>query len=156
MPISRNIWYNFWAITCPWINFNFQRYKGSLVWRTFTEKVLQSKFPILTRYSYVMYVHRNKKNPFLPQFYVKNTKNFVWSRLRSKIDSKSTRSHSEIFDSLDSLRLTLEHYSKHAKMAVFQLPEFLKLISRKIWAIEKSWNFHTVWHWFDENYFRTC
>ena len=31
-----------------------------------------------------------------------------------------------------------------AKMAVFELLESTKLISRKIWVIEKSWNFHTV------------
>ena len=34
--------------------------------------------------------------------------------------------------------------SKNAKMAEFQLPEYLKLISRNFWVIEKSWNFHTV------------
>ena len=32
----------------------------------------------------------------------------------------------------------------NAKRAVFALPESLKLISRKIWVIEKSWNFYTV------------
>ena len=30
-------------------------------------------------------------------------------------------------------------------MADFPLQESLKLISRKIWAIQKSWNFHTVY-----------
>ena len=35
--------------------------------------------------------------------------------------------------------------SENAKMAVFHLPESLKLISRKIWMIQKSWNFHTFW-----------
>ena len=33
---------------------------------------------------------------------------------------------------------------KMAKMAVFTLLESEKLISHKIWVIEKSWNFHTV------------
>ena len=32
-------------------------------------------------------------------------------------------------------------------MAVFALLVSSKLISRKIWAIQKSWNFHTVHHW---------
>ena len=32
---------------------------------------------------------------------------------------------------------------KMAKITVFQLPNSPKLISRKIWVIEKSWNFHT-------------
>ena len=31
-----------------------------------------------------------------------------------------------------------------ADLAGFALQEFLKLISRKIWMIELSWNFHTV------------
>ena len=36
------------------------------------------------------------------------------------------------------------HSPKMAKTAVFALLEFTKLISRKIWMIQKSWNFHTV------------
>jgi len=35
--------------------------------------------------------------------------------------------------------------SKCVKKAVFGPLKFLKLISRKIWVIEKIWNFHTVW-----------
>ena len=35
--------------------------------------------------------------------------------------------------------------SKCVKMADFTLVESPKLISRKIWVIEKSWNFHTAW-----------
>ena len=42
--------------------------------------------------------------------YPKNWLNFVnFSRLCPKIDSESTQSESADFDSLDSLRLTLEH-----------------------------------------------
>ena len=37
-----------------------------------------------------------------------------WSRLCSEIDSESTQSESEVFDSLDSLRLTLEHYLQYS------------------------------------------
>ena len=33
-----------------------------------------------------------------------------------------------------------------AKMAVFALLESSKWISRKIWVIQKSWNFHTVYY----------
>ena len=35
---------------------------------------------------------------------------------------------------------------KNGKMEVSELLDFQKLISRKIWMTEKSWNFHTV-HW---------
>ena len=38
----------------------------------------------------------------------------------------------------------MQKSSKCVKMAVFRPPKFLKLISRKIWMIEKSWNFYTV------------
>ena len=36
--------------------------------------------------------------------------------------------------------------SKCVEMADFALQESSKLISRKIWVIQKSWNFHTVIH----------
>ena len=35
--------------------------------------------------------------------------------------------------------------SKCVKMGVYEPSKFLKLISRKIWVIEKLWNYHTVW-----------
>ena len=41
--------------------------------------------------------------------------------------------------------------SENAKMAVFQLPETLKLISRNVWVIETFWILHTVftcWVWY--------
>ena len=43
-------------------------------------------------------------------------------------------------------KLTKIRSPKFAKKAVFALQESSKLISRKIWVIEKSWNFHTVIH----------
>ena len=46
------------------------------------------------------------------------------------------RRDSEIFTLLESLNVL--------KMAYFALLESPKLISRKIWVTEKSWNFHTV------------
>ena len=36
--------------------------------------------------------------------------------------------------------------SKNVKMAVFESVDSLKLILRKIWVVEKSWNSHTVYN----------
>ena len=41
-------------------------------------------------------------------------------------------------------KLTKFTAPKMVKLTVFALLEFTKLISHKIWMIEKSWNFHTV------------
>ena len=40
------------------------------------------------------------------------------------------------------------------KMALLELLDSPKLISRKIWMTEKSWNFHTVYGWpIDEKFY---
>ena len=51
----------------------------------------------------------------------------------------------------NKLRLKFIKYPKlralqMAKNAFLELPDSPKLISRKIWMLEKSWNFHTVMH----------
>ena len=42
-------------------------------------------------------------------------------------------------------KLSIFRAPKMAKTAVLKLLHSPKLISRKIWVIVKSWNFHTVW-----------
>ena len=42
-----------------------------------------------------------------------------------------------------------------AKTAVLKLLDSLKLISRKVWMTEKSWNFHTV-NWIESESIKKC
>ena len=50
------------------------------------------------------------------------------------------------FWGLNCTQLTKFKAPKMAKTVVLALFHSSKLISRKIWVMEKSWNFHTVWY----------
>ena len=52
------------------------------------------------------------------------------------------------YELLHFLKFTKLTELRAPKMAILELLVSLKLISRKIWVLEKSWNFHTLKIWF--------
>ena len=97
-------------------------------------------------------------SPFLSRHTVENSiflyhSDFTWIQfwgyLKCKISHLNIFWGSEfwfsgIFPLFGMLKLTKRTKFTAHKMAVFALQKSSKLISRKIWVMEKSWNFHTV------------
>ena len=75
------------------------------------------------------------------RFYVKST---------SAIFTHWEALNFDFYDFLHFLKAEIYHMNKSralkmAKMAVLQILNSPKLVSRKTWVTEKSWNFHTVY-----------
>ena len=97
-----------------------------------------------------MHITRWELHDFLSLiYYVKSISEFLEVKWHSAI---STHLEALNFDFYEFFHIwrpkftkwTIFRAPKIAKMAVLGLLDSPKLISRKIWLIEKSWNFHTV------------